>query len=225
VPAGAGRCGGGAPKSTPHHHSGGNKRSSQVKQEAHTFERREATVEDQLKIAKVSLAESKSGEFLRLSLELGLARQIASEEVLKDTTVRSVGHCDVKVLWCLGGRKMNGNVKNRVVSRGFVKENRSWSTQSWGSTIAQVLLGGRRRRTDQKQRTRRMRMSNRRGGCALILNPLQSTYQRDIEKYLDLQAHPLQRVRIPHPPQYSYIHPVMISPLSPSPSSDDYYWG
>jgi hypothetical protein len=65
-----------------------------------TFERREATVEDQLKIAKVSLAESKSRELLRLSLELGLARQIASEEVLKDTTVRSVGHCDVKFLWC-----------------------------------------------------------------------------------------------------------------------------
>jgi hypothetical protein len=83
----------------PHHHSGGNKRSSRIKQEAHTFERGEATVKDQLKIAKVSLAESKSRELLRLSLELGLARQVASEEVLKDTAVRSVGHCDVKFLW------------------------------------------------------------------------------------------------------------------------------
>lgn len=64
-----------------------------------TFERGEATVKDQLKIAKVSLAESKSRELLRLSLELGLARQVASEEVLKDTAVRSVGHCDVKFLW------------------------------------------------------------------------------------------------------------------------------
>lgn len=64
-----------------------------------TFERGEATIEDQLKIAKVSLAESKSGELLSLSFELGLARQVASEEVLKDTAVRSVGHCDVKFLW------------------------------------------------------------------------------------------------------------------------------
>lgn len=69
---------------------------------------------------------------------------------------------------------MKENVKNRVVSRGFVKENRSWSTQSWGSTIAQVLLGERQRRTDQKQRTRRMRMDSRREGCALILNRLAS---------------------------------------------------
>lgn len=44
--------------------------------------------------------------------------------------------------------------------------------------------------------------------------------QRDIEKYLDLQAHPLREYgyHIHHNihPSNSYIHPVMISPLSPS---------
>jgi hypothetical protein len=60
-----------------------------------TFNGREATVEDQLKIAKVTLSEDEGGKLLGLGLELGLARQIAGEEVLEDTTVRSVGHCDV----------------------------------------------------------------------------------------------------------------------------------
>jgi hypothetical protein len=47
-----------------------------------TFKRREATVEDKLKIAKVSLAEGKSRKLLSLRLELGLARQVTSEKVL-----------------------------------------------------------------------------------------------------------------------------------------------
>jgi hypothetical protein len=47
-----------------------------------TFKRREATVKDKLKIAKVSLAEGKSRKLLSLRLELGLARQVASEKVL-----------------------------------------------------------------------------------------------------------------------------------------------
>lgn len=67
-----------------------------VEQGSHTFERRETTVEDQLEIAKVTLGEDESRELLRLGLELGLARQIASEEVLEDTAVGSVGHCDRK---------------------------------------------------------------------------------------------------------------------------------
>lgn len=114
---------------------------------------------------------------------------------------------------------MNENSKNCVATRGFVKENRSWSTQSWGSTIVQVLLGEGRRRTDQKQRTRRMRRNSRREGCALILNrlPCPAGYR----KVPRSSSPSTTRVRIPHPPQYpsnSYIHPVMISPLSPSPS-------
>jgi hypothetical protein len=47
-----------------------------------TFKRRETTVKDKLKIAKVSLAEGKSRKLLSLRLELGLARQVASEKVL-----------------------------------------------------------------------------------------------------------------------------------------------
>jgi hypothetical protein len=62
-----------------------------------TFEGRETTVKDQLKIAKVSLAECKSRELLGLGLKLGLTRKVTSEEVLQDTTMRSVGHCIVRV--------------------------------------------------------------------------------------------------------------------------------
>jgi hypothetical protein len=47
-----------------------------------TFEGRETTVKDQLKIAKVSLAECESRELLSLGLKLGLAREVASKEVL-----------------------------------------------------------------------------------------------------------------------------------------------
>lgn len=62
----------------------------------HTLKRRETTVKDQLEIAKVTLSKDDSGQLLRLSEKLGLAGQIAGEEVLEDTTVGSVGHgCDL----------------------------------------------------------------------------------------------------------------------------------
>ena len=59
---------------------------------SHTFQRREAAIEDQLEIAKVSLIEDQSRELLRLINELGLARKIASEEVLEDAAVGRVRH-------------------------------------------------------------------------------------------------------------------------------------
>lgn len=63
----------------------------------HTFEGREATIEDQLEIAEVTLSQGEGRESLSLGLELGLAGQVASEEILKDAAVGSVGHCDVCV--------------------------------------------------------------------------------------------------------------------------------
>lgn len=58
-----------------------------------TLQRRETTVHDQLKITQLALREHNSGESLSLSDELLLARSIAGNQVLEDTTVRSVGHC------------------------------------------------------------------------------------------------------------------------------------
>jgi hypothetical protein len=65
-----------------HHRSGGKPNRHGLEEAAHTFKRRETTVKDKLKIAKVSLAEGKSRKLLSLRLELGLARQVASEKVL-----------------------------------------------------------------------------------------------------------------------------------------------
>jgi hypothetical protein len=62
--------------------AGGKPNRHELEEAAHTFKRREATVEDKLKIAKVSLAEGKSRKLLSLRLELGLARQVTSEKVL-----------------------------------------------------------------------------------------------------------------------------------------------
>lgn len=58
-----------------------------------TLKRREATVEDQLKIAKLALGQDDGGQALSLGRELGVARRIASEQVLEDTTVGRVRHC------------------------------------------------------------------------------------------------------------------------------------
>lgn len=64
-----------------------------------TFQRRETTVEDELEIAQVALSQSEGGERLGLSEKLRLARSIAGEEVLEDTTVRRVGHDVRDVVW------------------------------------------------------------------------------------------------------------------------------
>jgi hypothetical protein len=112
-----------------HHHSGGIKKidiklkkKRQKKVAAHTFEGRETTVKDKLKIAKVSLAECEGRKLLSLSLELGLARQVTGEEVLEDTTMRSVGHCAVRVRGVFGrvDRKLKLQEPSRVESLGFV---------------------------------------------------------------------------------------------------------
>lgn len=62
--------------------AGGKPNRHGLEEAAHTFKRREATVKNKLKIAKVSLAEGKSRKLLSLRLELGLARQVAGEKVL-----------------------------------------------------------------------------------------------------------------------------------------------
>ena len=50
-----------------------------------TLQRGEATVDDELEIAKLALVEHDGGELLRLSGELIAARSIAGNEILKDT--------------------------------------------------------------------------------------------------------------------------------------------
>jgi hypothetical protein len=70
-----------------------------------TLERRETTVHDQLEIAELALSKDDGGEGLGLGGELVVAGSIASEQVLQDTTVRSVGH---DVIW-----KMEGGYRRR----------------------------------------------------------------------------------------------------------------
>jgi hypothetical protein len=50
-----------------------------------TLQRREATVDDELEIAKLALVQDNGGELLGLSGELIAARSIASNKILKDT--------------------------------------------------------------------------------------------------------------------------------------------
>jgi hypothetical protein len=51
-----------------------------------TLKRGEATVDDQLEIAKLALVEDDGGELLGLGGELIAARSIAGNQILKDTT-------------------------------------------------------------------------------------------------------------------------------------------
>ncbi len=57
-----------------------------------TLERGETTVDDEFEIAKLTLGEDDLGEGVSLGGELRSDRSIAYEQVLEDTTVRSVGH-------------------------------------------------------------------------------------------------------------------------------------
>lgn len=71
------RCGGGVIARARHHHRGGGTSQASAPalvSAALTFNGRETTVEDQLKIAKVTLSEDEGGKLLGLGLELGLAR-------------------------------------------------------------------------------------------------------------------------------------------------------
>lgn len=61
-----------------------------------TLQGREATVHDQLEITQLALGEDNGGEGLRLDGELVVAGSITGNQVLEDTTVRSVGH---DVIW------------------------------------------------------------------------------------------------------------------------------
>jgi len=51
-----------------------------------TLERGEATVDDELEIAKLALVQHDGGELLGLGGELSVARSIAGNQILKDTT-------------------------------------------------------------------------------------------------------------------------------------------
>jgi hypothetical protein len=62
-----------------------------------TLQRRETTVHDEFQITQLTLSEDNSGESLSLGAELLLAGSIAGEQVLEDTTVGSVGHCEKRV--------------------------------------------------------------------------------------------------------------------------------
>lgn len=96
-----------------------------------TLQRRETTVHDQLEITQLALREHNSGESLGLSDELVLARSIAGNQVLEDTTVGSVGHCEYvcmkenkKTLFCEESpryyterKKSGGGIERRKISR------------------------------------------------------------------------------------------------------------
>ena len=64
------------------------------KTERLTLQRTEATVHHQLEITQLTLSQDDSGKLLGFSSEFGMAGGIAGEEVLEDTTVRRVGHCE-----------------------------------------------------------------------------------------------------------------------------------
>lgn len=70
----------------------GDKEKGQETMRAHTFQRREATVHDQLKIAKLPLGESDGRERIGLRGELFVTRSIAGDQVLEDTAVGWIGH-------------------------------------------------------------------------------------------------------------------------------------
>lgn len=57
-----------------------------------TLKRREAAIEDQLEVAEVTLCQDDGRQLLRLVEELGMARQVASKEVLEDAAVGGVCH-------------------------------------------------------------------------------------------------------------------------------------
>lgn len=61
--------------------------------EQRTFKGREATVEDELKIAKLALGQHDGCQCLGLSGELGMARSVAGDQVLQDATMGRVRHC------------------------------------------------------------------------------------------------------------------------------------
>ena len=58
----------------------------------HTFEGRETTVEDQLKIAELPVGEGDSGELLSLGSQLSLSREVSRQEILQLATMRRIGH-------------------------------------------------------------------------------------------------------------------------------------
>ncbi len=57
-----------------------------------TFKRRETAIEDQLEIAELALAEEQRRQSLSLGGKLGMAGQIAGDQVLEDAAVGRVRH-------------------------------------------------------------------------------------------------------------------------------------
>ncbi len=65
-----------------------------------TFKRRETAIEDQLEIAELALAEEQRRQSLSLGGKLGMAGQIAGDQVLEDAAVGRIRHVCARV--CVG---------------------------------------------------------------------------------------------------------------------------
>ena len=59
-----------------------------------TFQGRETAIEDQLKIAKLSLCQSDGGKLLGFLGQLTLPGSVARQQILKDTAMGRVGHLE-----------------------------------------------------------------------------------------------------------------------------------
>jgi hypothetical protein len=59
-----------------------------IKAAKHTFKWRETAIENQLKIAQLSLCQDNGRERLGFSSELCLSGQVSGEEILEDAAVR-----------------------------------------------------------------------------------------------------------------------------------------
>lgn len=113
-----------------------------------TIERRETAVEDELQIAEVALGEGESGKGLGLGGELVLARGVAGEKVLEDTSVRGEGHLESGYR---GGGKRNrqqelgSNGKRVESSRGsHARIGRNKRVMKGGKGVGPGKLGAKR---------------------------------------------------------------------------------
>lgn len=80
----------------------------------HTFEGREAAIEDQFKITQLSFRQNNSGKGLSFGCELGVSGEISRDQIFKNAAVRWVRHVDYFFFFCLGKRwYYSGSVLNR----------------------------------------------------------------------------------------------------------------
>jgi hypothetical protein len=69
--------------------------TSERQKAKHTFQGREAASEKQLKIAELALSQNNGRKSLCFRRKLGIAREVACEQVLEDATMRRVRHCQL----------------------------------------------------------------------------------------------------------------------------------